>query len=100
MDIEDLLERLKKQQRDIEARFRQSREELENILSAIPVISGQPAHSEIHGEERAREATTIVLVQNTILINLRTPGAGKEELIEELKDRLRKAKQEITGRDE
>ena len=31
MDIEDLLERLKKQQQDIEARFRQSREELENI---------------------------------------------------------------------
>ena len=31
VDIEDLLERLKKQQRDIEARFRQSREELENI---------------------------------------------------------------------
>ena len=99
MDIEDLLERLKKQQRDVEARFRQSREELENILGAI-LISGQTAHSKILGEERAREATTIVLVQNTILINLRTPGARKEELIKELKDRLRKAKQEIAGRDE
>jgi len=62
MDIEDLLERLKKQQRDIEARFRQSREELENILGAIQVISGQTTHSEILGEERAREASTIFLV--------------------------------------
>jgi len=100
MDIEDLLERLKKQQQDIEARFRQSREELENILAAIQVISRQTAHSKILGEERAREASIMFLAQNTIPINLRTPGAGKEELIKELKDRLRKAKQEITGRDE
>ena len=100
MGIEDLLERLKKQQRDIEARFIQSREELENVLGAIQVISGQTAHSTILGEERVREASTIFLAQNTIPINLRTPGARKEELIKELKDRLRKAKQEITGRDE
>jgi hypothetical protein len=100
MDIDDLLERLKKQQRDIEARFIQSREELENVLGAIQVISGQTAHSTILGEERVREASTIFLAQNTIPINLRTPGARKEELIKELKDRLRKAKQEITGRDE
>jgi hypothetical protein len=101
MDIDDLLERLKKQQRDIEARFIQSREELENVLGAIQVISGQTAHSTILGEQRVREASTIVfLAQNTIPINLRTPGARKEELIKELKDRLRKAKQEITGQDE
>jgi small-conductance mechanosensitive channel len=100
VDIEDLLERLKKQQRDVEARFRQSREELENILGAIQVISRQTTHSKILGEERAREASTIFLARNTIPINLRKPGAGKEELIKELKDRLRKAKQEIAGRDE
>jgi exonuclease VII small subunit len=100
MDVEELLQRLKKQQRDIEDRFRQNREELENILGAIQVITGQTAHSDILGEERAREASTIFLARNTIPTNLRTPGAGKEELIRELKERLRKAKQEIAGRDE
>jgi hypothetical protein len=95
MDIEDLLERLKKQQRDIESRFRQCREELENVLGAIQNISGQTVHSKILGEERAREASTIFLARNTIPINLRIPGARKEELIKESKDRLRKAKQEI-----
>jgi len=64
MDIEDLLERLKKQQQDIEARFRQSREELENILAAIQVISRQTAHIKILGEERAREASIMFLAQN------------------------------------
>jgi len=100
MDVEELLQSLKKQQRDIEDRFRQNREELENILGAIQVITGQTAHSDILGEERAREASTIFLARNTIPTNLRTPGAGKEELIRELKERLRKAKQEIAGRDE
>ena len=89
MDIDDLLERLKKQQRDIESRFRQCR------LGAIQVISGQTVHSKILGEERAREASTIFLARNTIPINLSIPGARKEELIKELKDWLRKAKQEI-----
>jgi hypothetical protein len=99
MDVEELLQRLRKQQRDIEEGFRQNREELENILGAIQVITGRTAHSDTLGEERAREASTIFLAQNTIPTNLRTPGAGKE-LIRELKDRLRKAKQEIAGRDE
>ena len=40
MDVEELLQRLRKQQRDIEDRFRQIREELENILGAIQVITG------------------------------------------------------------
>jgi chaperonin cofactor prefoldin len=40
MDVEELLQSLKKQQRDIEDRFRQIREELENILGAIQVITG------------------------------------------------------------
>lgn len=93
MDIEDLLKRLKKQQQDIKERFRENREELENILGTIQVISGQTAHSNILGEERAREASTIFLACNTIPINLRTPGHGKEELIRELKEQLRKAKQ-------
>jgi hypothetical protein len=100
MDIDRLIERLRKQQRNIEERFRQNREELENVIGAIPVITGRTAHSDILGEERAREASTIFLAQNTIPINLRTPGAGKVELIKELKDRLKKAKQEIAGRDE
>jgi hypothetical protein len=100
MDVEELLERLKNHQRDIEERFWQSREELENILGAIQVITGWTAHSSILGEERAREASTIFLAQNTIPINLRTPGAGKEELIKEIKDCLRKERQEIAGRDE
>ena len=86
MDVEELLQRLKKQQTDIEDRFRQNREELENILGAIQVITGRAAHSDTLGEERAREASTIFLAQNTIPTNLRTPGAGKEELIRELKD--------------
>lgn len=93
MDIEDLLKRLKKQQQDIKERFRENREELENILGTIQVISGQTAHSNILGEERAREASTIFLACNTIPINLRTPGPGKEELIRALKEQLRKAKQ-------
>jgi hypothetical protein len=94
MDIEDLLKRLKKQQQDIKERFRENREELENIVGGtIQVISGQTAHSNILGEERAREASTIFLACNTIPINLRTPGHGKEELIRELKEQLRKAKQ-------
>jgi hypothetical protein len=40
MDVEELLQRLRKQQRDIEERFRQNREELGNILGAIQVITG------------------------------------------------------------
>jgi hypothetical protein len=92
MDVEEVLQRLKKQQRDIEDRFRQIRKQLENILGAIQVITGQTAHSDILGEEKAREASTIFLARNTIPTNLRTPGAGKEELIRELKERLRKAK--------
>jgi predicted small metal-binding protein len=100
MDIDELLERLKKQQWDIEERFRQKREELENIIGAIQVITGRTAHSDILGEERAREASIIFLARNTIPINLRTPGAGKVELMKELKDHLKKAKQETAGRDD
>jgi hypothetical protein len=49
-------------------------------LGAIQVITGQTAHSDMLGEERAREASTIFLVQNTININTtRTPGAGKRK---------------------
>jgi hypothetical protein len=100
MDVEELLQRLRKQQRDIiEESFQQSREELENIPSAIQVITQWTAHSYTLGEERTRKASTIFLARNTIPINLRTSGAGKEELIRELKDRLKKAKQEIAGRD-
>jgi chaperonin cofactor prefoldin len=40
MDVEELLQRLRKQQRDIEERFQKNREELENILGAIQVITG------------------------------------------------------------
>jgi hypothetical protein len=100
MDIVELLKRLKKQQRDIEERFRQNREELENVIGAIQVITGRTTHSDILGEERTREASAIFLARNTIPINLRTPGARKVELIKELKDRLKKAKQEIVGRNE
>ncbi len=100
MDVEELLQRLRKQQRDIiEESFQQSREELENIPSAIQVITQWTAYSYTLGEERTRKASTIFLARNTIPINLRTSGAGKEELIRELKDRLKKAKQEIAGRD-
>jgi hypothetical protein len=48
MDIEDLVERLRKQQRDIKERLRQNRDELENIISAIQVITKQTAHSDIY----------------------------------------------------